>query len=891
MRLPRSTYRLQLNADFRLTDVHALLDYFQTLGISDLYLSPLLQARAGSTHGYDVIDPGHVNRETASDEEFEQLATALQRRGMGILLDIVPNHMSATEANPWWRDVMEHGRASAFAGFFDIDWESETAGEGRLLLPFLGQSLDQCIAAGEVRLVIHDREVAIAYFDRRLPIDAASLPTLTRAVRANLGKALPAVVATELQSLARLAAQLPSRAQPERSSQRRLLARELKNRLADALGALPEAPATALTAQQLTELLERQPYTLFYWVPGGRQINYRRFFDITELAGLRSEDPDVFAALHQRIIPWLSLGTIGGVRIDHIDGLLDPAGYLRQLSNAVAATTGKRPYIVVEKILIGAEQLPGDWCTAGTTGYDFIGMVNGLFVEPRGSRLLQEVYAQATGISDFTELLRQKKRQVLTSLFPGELRGLVQRLSELLPDAAQGALEFALVELTACLPVYRTYITNAPHETDYGVIDEALAGARERGADAVVVDWLRSLLLEPQTATQLEFILRWQQLTGPVTAKGLEDTAFYNYHSLVSTCEVGSDPRQPVASVDDFHQHMQRRQAEWPGTLNSTSTHDTKRSEDVRARINVLSELAQEWIDLVGRWRALHARCRRQVQDLEAPDATDEILLYQTLIGAWPLDDAGHADFEQRIRDYMLKAVREAKRRTSWRAQNPEFEAAVLDFTSAVLRPENRAFRDQFLPFERRTAFYGALNSLSQLVLKLGAPGVPDFYQGTELWSLALTDPDNRRPVDFVARQAALEPVDIEQAKQNWRDGRLKALITARGLRLRNQNPALFARGEYLAVNVVGPRARNVIAFERRLGNQRALFVATRFFTELCAPDQWPTAQTWQDTCLCFEEPAASRDLVTARICDTGGGPALSAVLGSLPCALLVLDR
>jgi (1->4)-alpha-D-glucan 1-alpha-D-glucosylmutase len=867
--------------------VQDLLDYFQTLGISDLYLSPLLQARNGSRHGYDVIDPGHVNREIGTDQEFEQLAAALRERAMGILLDIVPNHMSATEANPWWRDLLEHGPASAFAGFFDIDWSVEPAC-GRLALPVLARSPEECVAAQELQLVVHQREVALTYFDRLLPIDAGSFPVLLAALQPCLPAPMPADLAQELEATAAAARELPLRSEVARGLARRQQARALHNRLADALQRLPAFQGITLAPERLLEVLEQQAYMPVYWVPGDRHINYRRFFDVSDLAGLRTEAREVFAAVHQRIIPWLSQGTITGVRVDHVDGLRDPADYLHRLHSTVAQTSRVRPYVVVEKVLLGDEQLPAEWTAAGTTGYDFLSLLNGLFVEPLGWKRLGQAWQQTTESADFTALLRDKKRQVLATLFPGELRSLVRRLGDLVPDAAPEALEFALTEMTACLPVYRTYMRSAPNETDYGVITEALEGARQRGADATLMDWLRGLLLEPGTAAQLDFIQRWQQLTGPVMAKGLEDTAFYHYHRLISSCEVGCDPRRPLSSIEYFHERMQRRHLDAPDSLNTTSTHDTKRSEDVRARVNVLSELASEWLDCVREWRTLHRRFRRRVQDLDVPDAGTEWLLYQTLAGAWPL--AADPAFEQRIVDFMIKAAREAKLRTSWRAENVEYEAALRAFTSAVLARDNLPFRTRFLELQRRVAFYGALNSLSQLVLKLGAPGVPDFYQGCELWSLTLVDPDNRRPVDYEVRRAALLDADFDlgRARQHWRDGRLKALVTRKGLHVRNQYPALFARGQYLPRKIVGQRAGNAIAFERSQDGAAVLFLAARFYSQLCRPESWPTAQDWGDTELWSGEHATWQDAFTGRTLTIQDHIPLAAVLADLPVAILV---
>ena len=891
MRVPSSTYRIQVNADFRLADVIRQLDYFQQLGISDLYLSPLLQARPGSTHGYDVTDPSRLNADIGTEEDFQTLVRELQQRGLGLLLDIVPNHMSATEANPWWRDVMEHGPASEYEGHFDIDWESETPGEtGRLLLPFLGHDLHECVGNHQLQLTFDHDELELGYFDRRLPIAATSLVQLMQALAQNLGRRIPGAIRTELEDVAIDAVQLPDRRDRSRAQEYRERARELKQRAARAIKQLsatvPVQEICQLTPNQLQVLLEDQPYTLFHWVPGGRQINYRRFFDISDLVGVRVDHPPVFEAMHQRVLPWVRGGAVTGLRIDHIDGLRDPASYLYHLRRSIADEKTAEPYIVVEKILIDNERLPADWPTAGTTGYDFIGTVNGVFVEPDGWERLGEHYIELGGAENFTELLHEKKRHVMRSLFPGELRTLTAMLSRLLTDAAPEHIEFALSELTARLPVYRTYIKDTVSDRDRTLIEQSLAGAREHGVDGIVVNWLSEVLLEPTSKDRQEFILRWQQFSAPVMAKGLEDTAFYNYHRLVSTCEVGADPRSAICSVEDFHARMSERQGYWPNTMNASSTHDTKRSEDVRARINVLSELTAEWLENVERWRLWHRPFKRDYDGLETPEPIDELLLYQTLIGAWPLADVQLGDFPERIRNYMIKAVREAKRRTSWRAQNPEYEKAVTDFTDAVLDPENHRFHDDLLVLLHKTEFYGALNSLSQLVLKLGAPGLPDIYQGNELWTFALVDPDNRRSVDFDRRRAALLDRDVRDLKANWRDGQLKSRFTRLGLQLRNRHPDLFARGNYIPVSANGQRAGNVIAFERVLDGKRALFIAGRFFSELCAPPEWPD-DGWCDTTLDVS-PGKWHNLIADEHVMAGEQTPVARLLNGMPAAFLL---
>jgi (1->4)-alpha-D-glucan 1-alpha-D-glucosylmutase len=884
MRLPRSTYRLQLNADFRLAHVRLLIDYFQSLGVSDLYLSPLLQAKAGSRHGYDLTDPTRVNPEIGTEQEFEQLAADLRSRGMGLLLDIVPNHMSATEANAWWRDLMEYGPASEYADYFDIDWDSSAAGSGRLLLPFLGQSLDACIGGADLRLVFEDDELRLGYFDRRLPISSSALVQLTEALLQNLRNQLSPSQRQALQELAVEAVQLPDPRDATRATEYRQRSSQLKQRVSalvrDLTRTVPIDRICALSANQLRVLLEDQAYTLFYWVPGGRQINYRRFFDVADLAAVRIERPEVFDVMHECVLRWLANGTITGLRIDHIDGLRDPAAYLGRLQERTSGND--RSFVVVEKILIGDERLPAHWSTQGTTGYEFIGTTNGLFVQPEGWEQLGVAWEATGGTTDFTALLRDKKLHVMRSLFPGELASLSRRLAALMPETSAELLESALSELTAALPVYRTYITDQASSADRQFINESLDAARSRGADATVVEMLRGFMLDPRADELHEFILRWQQFTGPVMAKGFEDTALYNYHRLVSACEVGADPRRAVCTIEQFHLTMRDRQKSWPATLNASSTHDTKRGEDVRARLNVLSEITDEWLQHLERWRGWHRNFKQELDGIETPDSIDELLLYQTLIGTWPLDESDQAGFEDRIAAYMLKAVREAKRRTSWRASDDQYENAITEFTIAVLNRSNHQFRNDLLTLHRKTSFYGALNSLSQLVLKLGAPGIPDLYQGNELWTLALVDPDNRGPVDFERRRSALLDTAPDTARRNWPDGAIKALVSRAGLQLRNDLSELFLKGDYVPVTVAGPRAHNLIAFERRLGEQRALVLAGRFFTELCAPGEWPGTGSWENTTLELQATEWIDPLHQRTIESTAVGELLNGMPGAL---------
>ena len=886
MKRPRSTYRLQVNADFTLSQVRALIRYFVKLGISDLYLSPLFQARPGSTHGYDVTDPAQVNVEIGTTEELEELSAALRAHDMGILLDIVPNHMSASEGNPWWRDVLEHGPASAYAHYFDVDWTADPPGAGRVVLPMLAEEPARCIAGGDLRVVIHDYEPAIAYHDRRLPLDPATYPLLIAALRSSNGE-FTSNARKQLERIAEQAAELPNRSDTPAEQSRMRLAAPVKQRLANVLRASwksGDRDPIAFSPDRLNALLEQQAYTLRYWVSGSRELNYRRFFDIPDLAGLRTDEPEVFEAVHSRTLPWLLEGTVSGVRIDHIDGLREPALYLQQLHDIAERMNGEPPYVVVEKILVGAEELPARWCAAGTTGYEFSGLLNGLFVEETGFAKLKEHFAQVTGVSDFGQLVYDCKKEAMRRLLPAEFAALTRLLGSV-TQLSESAAEDVVREVTACLPVYRTYFGSADSgANDRAHIDAALRAAAAHGVAPEHLEEFEHLVLAPSTDQQRDFTLRWQQFTGPVMAKGLEDTALYRYTPLLSVCDVGVDPRFAVTSAADFHTVLARRAACWSGSLNATSTHDSKRGEDVRARINVLSEMSDVWLPMVNRWFELNARFRKTVGTLMAPQPAEELALYQTMVGACALEDG--SDFSDRVGEFLLKALREAKERSSWRWQNDAYEEAVLDFARAVL--SDHTMLEELRTLERRTSFYGALNSLSQLVLKLGAPGIPDFYQGNELWSLTLVDPDNRRPVNYDLRLRYIsEPLSWSNA-ESWRDGRIKLHVTRAGLALRNEWPDVF-EGEYLPLEANGERAHNLIAFERRAGDRRAVFVAARFFTQLCAPEHWPAGDVWESTSLSLGE-GTWHERLTNRTIETSAKTPLNTILQNLPFAILTTE-
>ena len=901
---PVSTYRLQVNADFPFSAVRNLLEYFRDLGVETLYFSPVFQARPKSPHGYDVTDPSKFNRDAGDEAEFAELSKASAAAGLTLLLDIVPNHMAAAEDNPYWHDLLEHGAASPTAGFFDVDWYAPGCNQ-QLVLPILGQDIDACIEKREIKLELRGDQIRLVYFARSLPIDPYSLVSILEIARTQAsGRAAEAIL-----ELAGAARSIPRRqdCHGDLRTQRRQAAQSLKAALREKLaniGGIRPALETALNqinnSNELKRLIGEQPYRLEFWRSGTRRINYRRFFDIADLAGVRVEDRDVFEVTHTLTLELIFGGQIEGVRIDHVDGLRDPYAYLARLREAVGDT-----YVVVEKILAPGEDLRADWPVQGTTGYDFIGITSGLFVHPEGLAALTDDYGRRTQLPAFSDVVYEKKKFVIDALFAGEVNGLTGALARLAAKlgivADDDLISAALVEISAALSIYRTYIRDQVAAEDRNAIKQALTTARHRAPhlpDTVFALFRQVLLLEEVPSELLpevlEFIVGWQQFTGPVMAKGLEDTSFYTYHGLVSLNEVGSRPDAITTSTAQFHQTISQRAERWPFTMNASSTHDTKRSEDARARIHVLSEMVPEWTAAIDRWTALNAPHKRNVSGRRVPELNEEILLYQTLLGAWPLDESGHSGFSSRIQKFLLKASRESKSQSSWLDPNELYEQAFFSFADAVIKDSR--FLDDFLPFQQEVAYYGALNSLSHLIVKLGAPGVPDVYQGNETWDFSLVDPDNRRPVDFAMRRDLLNSLTGDAASatgfakdlmSSWQDGRIKLYLTWTGLQLRRQNPGLFMGGDYVPVEVSGPLADHVIAFARHYQDRWALFVTTRFFRHLVQPGLLPVGTMWNDTMLALPAaaPTTWQNILTNEPAE---GTSLESYLGTLPFGMFV---
>ncbi len=858
-RVPRATYRVQLNSSFTFSDAKAIVPYLAELGISDLYTSPILKARKGSTHGYDIVDPTALNPELGSEDDFTALHDDLQRYEMGLLLDIVPNHMAASYENAWWVSVLENGPDSRFVHFFDIDWRQD-----KILLPILGRPYGEALESGEIRPAYDAEGFYLTYYDHRIPIAPDSYALVLRDVEA-LPEELRELIAVE----------------SEVTNSRFLKDTLWRNYEQDARfrEALDRA-VSGITCDALDALLGAQKYRLAYWRMASETINYRRFFDVTDLVGVRVENPEVFEARNRRTLDLIAEGKVTGLRIDHIDGLYDPVGHMRKLQSRLAvdrsplgvdgasedlSANGQRPtanfYIVVEKILSDDERLPADFPVAGTTGYEFADALNLLCVDASGLRKLDLFYRSFTGESrSFGDICYDKKKQVIQELFSGEMRSLGEHLAAVAMsdrnarDFAPGDLTAALTEVTACLSVYRTYIRDETmSEPDLAHIREAIACARRRASTSI--DRRLFVFLEyalradpPSYVADREpwrrFIMRWQQFTGRVMAKGVEDTAFYAYNRLLSLNEVGGNPgRDDFDGLAEMHRRNARRAAEWPHTLNATSTHDTKRSQDVRARIAVLSEIPDLWARTVRRWSRLSGALRRD----GIPHPNEELLIYQTLIGMWPLDEAELASVRPRLKVYLEKAAREAKVHTSWIAPNAGYEEALLGFADALLSHD--AFCRELVRFAKRIAFYGAINALSQVVLKATSPGVPDFYQGTELWDFSLVDPDNRRPVDYARRAALLRRVKSAKPAtllREWHDGRVKLFTTWKLLELRARHADLFRDGAYEPLDA-GP---NVCAFVRRRGDDAVAVAVPRFPTRLTRPGRFPLGEVWGTTAL-----------------------------------------
>ncbi len=927
--IPRATYRIQFTPAFGFKEALEILDYLSHLGVSCLYASPIFKARKGSTHGYDMVDPNELNPDLGTVAECDELMTEVRRRGMMWLQDIVPNHMAFDAQNQVLGDVLENGPNSRYFRFFDVEWDHPYGGiKGRVLAPFLGSYLGECLENGEIRLHYGPEGFTIHYYDRQFPVRIESYATILThrlpVLRRKVGREHPDYI--KYLGILGVLYGLRMNSAGARVSERhdqisfvKVLLWELYSQH-DKIRAFLEANLRAFNGDAgpqvqrklLENLLLEQFYRLSFWKVAAEEINYRRFFTINDLISLRVEDPEILDHCHALIFRFIAEGKIAALRVDHVDGLHDPTLYL----HTVRARTGEI-YTVVEKILAVDETLPGFWPIDGTTGYDFLNALSGVFCEQRNEKVFDRIYAKWSGpLLPYDDLVAEKKTFIARKRMAGEVDNLAHLMKNIASRYRQGSdltllgLKRAIILALAHFPVYRTYLSQECfRRDDQHYVRRALAAARLQNPEqAHELDFVEKLLLQefvPELTSKereewVHVVMRFQQLSAPLMAKGLEDTVLYLYNRFIALNEVGGSPNRFGVSLRAFHDFNGRRARYHPHTMNATSTHDVKRGEDVRARLNVLSEIPNEWERIVRAWRKANRKHKRLVNGTPVPEPNVEYFLYQTLVGAFPFGQVDQHGFLERIKAYMMKALREGKMVTSWMKPDADYEEACLAFVERILDPggEN-LFMKLFLPFQQKVADWGTWNSLSQVLIKITSPGVPDFYQGTELWDLHLVDPDNRMSVDFATRRAML--AEITTADREGRDllpellaartdGRIKLYLIHKALQVRKRFETLFQRGTYLPLRTGGKWGNHLLAFARKYRKSWAVTVAPRFLTRLVKPNAIPIGEeVWHDTHLVCPKtmPHSWLDPLTGEVIE--GSPKLAAgvVLKRLPVALL----
>jgi (1->4)-alpha-D-glucan 1-alpha-D-glucosylmutase len=966
---PSATYRLQFNKSFTFDDAAGLVDYLDGLGITDIYASPFLMARPGSMHGYDVTDQSRFNPEIGDEASFLRLSAALQGHGLGLIADVVPNHMCITHpSNLWWWDVLENGPSSPFARYFDIDWHPPKEElVNKVLLPTLGDQYGRVLENQEIQIGYAEGQFQVSVYGMPLPLAPPTWTMLLEPAVAKLREKLGAdhEHVAEMESIVTALGHLAGPTETDEAKVReRQREKEIVKRRLSALLETSREAAESIDASlaeingrrgephsfdRLERLLESEAYRLSFWRVAMDEINYRRFFDINDLAAIRVEDPEVFSAVHKLIFDLVRQGHIRGLRVDHPDGLFEPEKYFRFLQDACkawsAASNGHTQnghtktdgaprtfYIVAEKILTGNEPLRTEWAVEGTTGYGFLNLLNGLFVDRTKEKAFQQLYRRFTGWSTpFDDLVCDSKRLILQVAMSSELNVLARRLDHISEhhrwsrDFTLESLRDGLREVLATFPVYRTYVRSDQAEVgleDRRQVNIAIREAKLRNPaiSESVFDFIQSVLLlehpngvdDAQRAERQMFAMRFQQLSSPVMAKGMEDTAFYRYYPLASLNEVGGDPSRFGVSVNAFHRRNLIRREMWPNSMSASSTHDTKRGEDVRARIDVLSEIPGEWYRAIRRWRDLNRSAKTRVDERHAPDSNEEYLLYQTLVGTWPLypmNEEEHAAYLRRMDGYMQKALHEAKVHTSWVNPHGEYEQAVTKFVERVLDPSPaNAFLQELRQFQAPIARAGMYNSIAQLTLKIASPGVPDFYQGNDLWAFDLVDPDNRRAVDYDARRQMLKSLReqaardraalVDRLRENPCDGAIKLYITSEALRFRRDHRDLFAQGSYTALAAEGNRARHVVAFMRATAQGTLVVLAGRFFLKLCNSHNKPVGDVWGNTTIALPKKVENlkfRDVFTGEATtpeprEDGLFLAVNKVFSRCPVALLFAE-
>lgn len=987
-RIPDATYRLQLNKQFTFNDAKKIISYLHTLGITDIYCSPYLKAREGSLHGYDIVDHHSLNPEIGTEQELEELTRELCNHGMGSILDLVPNHMGIVgKENVWWLDVLENGMSSWHAGYFDIDWNPvKEELRNKILLPVLGDQYGNVLDNQELTLTFENGAFFIQYYEHKFPLQPQTYSDILKyrleTLEESLSKENPYL--TELLSILTAIDHLPAYTETEEEKIReRYREKEvIKKRLqslyneSQEIKQFVDANVLLFNGQKgitesfdlLDNLLDKQVYRLSHWRVATEEINYRRFFDISDLAATRVEVLDVFEETHELVFRLIREGKVTGLRVDHPDGLYCPSEYFRELQKhcylrtqpgvakspditdtfdreqsenhpavlkghdeILTENTQYKPfYIIGEKILAKSERIPDDWPIFGTTGYDFLATVNGIFVETKNAKEFDKIYSRFIKETiNFHEIVYEKKKLIMRVAMSSEINTLghyLNRISEKnrhTRDFTLNSLTYAIIEVIACFPVYRTY-THSPDidERDRRYVEYAVSKAKRKNPalNESIFFFLRDVLLNncpeyfegEEKREWLNFTMKFQQITGPVMAKGVEDTVFYVYNRLISLNEVGGSPEWFGTPIEAFHGQNMEREKSWRYSLLTTSTHDTKRSEDVRARINVLSEIPAKWKECLIKWSRSNKKYKRTVEDQVVPDKNEEYLFYQTLVGSWPvepMDDPGYDVFKSRIKEYMLKAVREAKVNTSWINPHVAYEDGLLCFIDNVLNnKQNNVFLSNFKLFQNTISHYGIYNSLAQTLLKITSPGIPDFYQGTEIWNYCLVDPDNRTPVDYELRITMLEELKEREATverktlagnvtKNKEDGMIKLYVTYKALAFRKENRDLFETGNYVPLEVAGSKSHNVCAYARSSKNKTALVVVPRFITQILSDAEvLPFGkQVWEDTFLTipFEKRATEyRNIFTgetARVTNHNGvtGIFLSEIFTVFPVALM----
>lgn len=919
-KIPGTTYRLQLNKDFAFNSTVRIFKYLHKLGIHDIYLSPIWNARNGSMHGYDVVEPSELNPELGTPEDFMNFKNEIRKYGFGWLQDIVPNHMAYDSENQMLTDLLENGKNSRYYNFFDIDWNHPHASvRNRILAPFLGKLYQECLENGEIKLKYDLKGFSVNYYDRRLPVKMETYAEILsygiNSLVGILGRQNPDII--KYLGIVYFLRALPSAEEIDERYYQIMFVKEImwelynrndtiKESVDKTLNALNGTPGNPSSFDHLDNILREQNFRLCFWKVAAEEINYRRFFNINELISLKMEDENVYKRTHSLIIELIKEGTITGLRIDHVDGLYNPAAYLKRLREE-----GENLFLLVEKILARNEILPENWSVEGTTGYDFLNYVNSLFIDRKNVKAFTSVYQGfIKKLLHNHDIAHEKKRLIIRARMAGE----VEKLAYLVESISSGdragiditmhGLKAALEEILTFFPVYRTYITRNDYSSqDHKYIDYVIEKSRKFNPRySKEIEYIGSILKmnfsehipERQKELALDFIMKFQQLTGPLMAKGFEDTALYVYNRFISLNEVGGEPGQFGRDPEIFHDFILKRFEQWKHSMNASSTHDTKRGEDMRARLNVLSEIPEEWEQKIILWNNINRKHKTVVRKKNAPERNDEYFLYQSIIGVFPLDINELPDFKERMKEYIVKAVREAKVHTAWIKPDEEYENAYLSFADKILSDDSEFLKD-LIPFAAKISFYGIYNSLSQMIIKILAPGVPDIYQSSELWNFSLVDPDNRRPVDYELRERMLDKIISEEENINIQKlinepaaGEIKMFILHKLLQERKRAPSLYSEGTYKPLYAEGKLNNNIIGFTREHNGKYALILTARFLTKIIKYGQPYNPEIWKDTKIRLNIKDKLRNIFTGELYNPEESTRLTEILLQAPFAVLV---